>query len=85
MATRTIIVHDRCTKSGCNQLLHSISEGERGVCAACWFASLKPETKRAMNRLIASAFNGSTEAEKDAAARDAFEKLESEKASHGVV
>lgn len=34
-----------------------------------------PEKKKALNRLIASAFNGSTEAEKDAAAKDAFDKL----------
>jgi hypothetical protein len=36
---------------------------------------MAPDTKKAMNRLIASAFNNSTEAEKDAAVRDAMDKL----------
>lgn len=35
--------------------------------------------RKAMNRLIASAFNGSTDAEKDAAVQDAMEKLRGEK------
>lgn len=76
MATRTIVVHDRCTVEGCNRVLHSIHEGERGLCSSCWVKSLSPETKKAMNRLVASAFNGSTESEKSEAVDDAFKHLE---------
>ena len=75
MATRTITVHDRCTREGCDRVLHSILEGERGVCSSCWYKSMPADTKKAMNRLIASAFNGSSEAEKGAAVDDAMEKL----------
>lgn len=79
MATRTITVHDRCTTEGCGRVLRSISEGERGQCSSCWVKSLKPETRQAMNRLIASAFDGSSDAEKSAAVDDAFDKLGGEK------
>jgi hypothetical protein len=75
MATRTITVHDRCTVPACGRVLHSISEGERGLCSSCWVAQLKPDTKKALNRLIASAFNGSGEAERGEAASDALSKL----------
>lgn len=79
MATRTITIHDSCTTTGCNRTLHSIVEGERGTCSSCWFKSLKPETKKSMNRMIASAFNGASESEKDEAVDDAMKKLEEEK------
>ena len=77
MATRTITIHDVCTK--CNRVLHGIAEGERGTCSSCWVSSLRPETKRAMNRLIASAFNGSSEEEKGKVADEAFEQLRKER------
>ncbi|TMJ00857.1 MAG: hypothetical protein E6G97_18150 [Alphaproteobacteria bacterium] len=76
MSTRTITVHDRCTK--CNRTLHFISEGERGVCGPCWVASLAPETKKAINRVIASAFNGSGEEEKSQAVDGAMKALQQE-------
>ena len=79
MATRMVLIYDKCTTPGCNRTLHSISEGERGTCSSCWVSALKPETRKAMNRLIASAFNGASDAEKDAAVDDAFKKLDAEK------
>ncbi|MCE9560422.1 MAG: hypothetical protein K8U57_00045 [Planctomycetes bacterium] len=75
MATRTITVHDRCTTPTCNRVLHSISEGERGLCSSCWFKQLPDDKRKAMNRLLAAAFNGSTDAQKDAAAKDAMDKF----------
>jgi hypothetical protein len=78
MGTRIVRIHDRCTVDGCNRTLHSISEGERGTCSSCWVKSLRPETKKALNRLIASAFNNSSEKEKDEAVDDAFKKLDEE-------
>jgi hypothetical protein len=75
VATRTITVHDRCTVEGCNRVLLSIAEGERGTCGSCWFKGMPADTKRAMNRLIASAFNRSSESERDAAVDDAMDKL----------
>jgi hypothetical protein len=75
MATRTITVHDRCTTPACNRVLHSIVEGERGLCSSCWVKQMPVETKRALNKLIASAFNGSSEEEKAAAVKDAVERL----------
>ena len=74
MATRAITVHDRCTTPECNRVLHSISEGERGLCSSCWVKTLSADQKKAMNRLIASAFNGSSDHEKKAAVDDAFRK-----------
>lgn len=56
MTTRTITVHDRCT--GCERVLLSISEGQRGTCSSCWFKSLRPEKARALNRLVEATFNG---------------------------
>ena len=76
MSTRVITIHDYCIK--CNRVLHSIAEGERGTCSSCWVASLKPETKKAMNRLIACVFNKSTEEEKQKAVDDAIEQLNKE-------
>lgn len=83
MATRTITVHDRCTTESCGRVLHSISEGERGLCSSCWVKGLKPETMKSLNRLIASAFNGASDAEKDAAVDDAFKQLGQEEERHG--
>lgn len=76
MATRTITVHDVCTNQGCGRTLHSILEGERGTCSTCWFNAMPKDTKKAMNRLIASAFNGSSDKEKQAAVDNAFKKLD---------
>lgn len=78
MATRTITIHDKCTTEGCGRLLHSIVEGERGTCSSCWVKSLSRETKKAMNRVIASAFNGSTQAQKEEAVDDALKQLKTE-------
>ena len=75
MATRTVTVHDRCTTPECNRVLHSIAEGERGQCSSCWVKQLPADKRQAMNRLIASAFNGATTAEKEAAVKDAFGKF----------
>lgn len=75
MATRTITVYDRCTTPGCDRVLHSISEGERGQCSSCWFKAMPADTRKAMNKLIASAFNGAGEAERDAAVYEAMDKL----------
>lgn len=75
MATRTIVVHDKCTTPECGRTLHSISEAERGLCSSCWVSQLRPETKKALNHLLASAFNGASESEKDAAVDDAYKNL----------
>lgn len=75
MATRTIIVHDRCTNAACNRILHSIAEGVRGKCSSCWFKEMSPDTKKAINKVIACAFNGATEAERSAVVDDAIDKL----------
>jgi hypothetical protein len=69
---RTITVWDKCE---CGRTLHSISEGERGRCATCWVKSMPPDTRRAMNRLIAAAFNESTSEQKDAVVKEALTKL----------
>jgi hypothetical protein len=75
---RTISVWDRCTVPECNRVLHSISEGERGLCSSCWIKSLRPETRQALNRLVAAAFNGAGDAEKDAAVAGALNQLKAE-------
>jgi len=75
MATRTIVVHDRCTVPQCNRVLHSIKEGESGLCSTCWFKKMPQDTKDAMKKLLASAFNDSTDAEKDQAVKTAMEKI----------
>ena len=80
MATRTITVHDRCTAEGCSRVLLSILEGERGTCSSCWYKTLSADMKKSLNRLVASAFNGATEAEKGAAVDDAFKKLRQDSA-----
>ena len=77
--TRATAVYDRCTTEGCNKVLHSISEAERGKCSSCWVSSLKPETRKAMNKLIASAFNGSTEQQKEKAVDEAFAAMKNDK------
>ena len=69
---RTVELWNLCT---CGQVLHSISEGERGTCSSCWFKSLSPEKHKAMKGLIASAFNGATDAQKDAAVDEAFKQF----------
>lgn len=79
MSTRTITIHDKCTVDGCGKTLHSIKEGERGTCSSCWFKAMPASTKNSLNRLIASAFNGSSEAEKDAAVKDAINALKKER------
>lgn len=75
MTTRMVEIHDRCTTVGCGKVLHSIREGESGLCGACAFKLIPTDTKRAINRLLSSAFNGSSEAEKDAAVKEAMEKV----------
>lgn len=75
MTIRTITVHDRCTVEGCNHVLHSIAEGVRGLCSSCHFKQQPTDTKQALNKLIASAFNGSTEEQRGAAVQDAMDKL----------
>lgn len=75
MATRTIVIHDRCTTPSCNRTLHTIAEGERGTCSSCWFKTLTPAVKSSMNKLIASAFNGSTEEQKSAAVDEALKRF----------
>lgn len=70
---RTVEIWDRCE---CGKTLHSISEGVRGTCSTCWFKTIPSDTKKSLNRLIAAAFNGSTDAEKDAAIKDALQKFD---------
>lgn len=83
MATRLVEIHDRCTTPNCGRVLHSIKEGESGLCSTCWFKSLSAEKKSAMNRLIKSAFDGSTEAEKDAAVDEAMKHFKAPPAPGG--
>lgn len=66
---RTVEVWNVCE---CGEILHSMNECERGTCSSCWIKTWTPEKKAAMNKLIASAFNGSTDAQKDAAIDEAF-------------
>lgn len=42
----------------CGRILHSLHEAERGECSGCWVAKMPADTKNAMNKLLASAFNG---------------------------
>jgi hypothetical protein len=67
-ATRTVTVYDHCT---CGRVLHSLREAESGQCARCWFAAMSPEKRKDLNRLVAAAFDGSTDAQKEAAVREA--------------
>lgn len=83
MATRVITIHDRCTTPQCGKVLHSIREGESGLCAACAFKAMPDDTKRAMNRLLSLAFKPATDAEKDAAVKDAMEKVKRDGISNG--
>lgn len=68
----TIEVWNRCE---CGRVLHSIREGQRGLCASCWFSAMPKETKDSVNRLISMAFNPATDAEKAAAVKDVLDKL----------
>jgi hypothetical protein len=52
--------------------LVSRTENERGHCCRCEVASWSDERQRAMRRLLLCAFDGSTDAEKDAAIEAAF-------------
>lgn len=83
MATKRTIevyeVYDVCVK--CERLLHSIAEGERGTCSTCWFADLKPGTHKAIKNLIAAAFNGSAESQKDKVVDDAFKAMRADEAN----
>lgn len=80
--TRTIIVHDKCTNAGCNKTLHSIVEGERGVCASCWFRKLPDATQKAMKSVISLAFkSGTTEQEKQLAVEDLNKRLNNEQSN----
>ena len=63
-------LHDRCTK--CSKVLHSMAEGRRGTCGPCHFAVMPEDTKRAMKRLLASAFNGASDDQKDEAVDEAM-------------
>lgn len=60
----------------CGRLLLSISEGTRGICSSCWFRSLPKDTKSALDRVIAAAFQKqlSTDDARDAI-DDAMSKL----------
>lgn len=69
---RTIEVYDRCE---CGKALHSIQEGERGTCAACWFKTIPQDTKASLNRLISAALHGTTKQEKESLVDDAMQKL----------
>ena len=75
MATRIATIHDRCTRDGCGRVLHSVREAEAGVCSSCWMKEMPADTKSAMKRLIASAFNGSGDADRSKAVDDAMDKL----------
>lgn len=84
-AKTTVEVWNVCE---CGRILHSLSEAQRGTCSSCWVRTMPADTKRAMNRLIASVFNG--EAKDDKRARelidDAMSKLdrdrEAQKGTH---
>ena len=78
MNPEMMLIHRKCTSEGCARTLHSISEGVRGQCSSCWVRQMDPGTKKAMNRLVASAFNGSSDSEKADAAKDAMNKLNGE-------
>jgi hypothetical protein len=74
----TVEVWNICT---CGRILHSLNEAQRGTCASCWFRAVKPETHKAINKLIASAFNGATEKQKDEAVENAFAALHEDEAA----
>lgn len=81
MATRTITVHDRCTAEGCGKVLLSIAEGIRGTCSSCWYKKVPEDTKRALGKLVASAFNGSTEEQRTVLLKDAMDKMKCDEQS----
>ena len=70
---RTIEIWDHCE---CGRTLHTITEGERGKCSSCWFKSMPTDTKRALNRVIASAFKPTSEDERGRLVDDAMAKLD---------
>ncbi len=72
---RTVEIYDRCQTPECNRVLHSIREAINGQCSTCWMKAMPEDKKKAMNRLIASAFNGSTKAEQKSAVDDALSKF----------
>lgn len=76
MGTRLVRIHDKCTK--CDKILHSISEGERGLCSSCWVETLDPETKKSLNRLVSLAFKKSSSKERELAVDDAMRRLKEE-------
>jgi len=76
--SRTVTIWDRCRTEGCNRVLHSIHEGERGLCSSCWFKSKSPGYRKAMNSLLAVAFRPSTDAEKNTAIDNAMAKMREE-------
>lgn len=70
---RTIEIWDRCE---CGKTLHSIAEGQRGVCGPCWVKAMPRDTKEALDRLIASAFKPTSEADRGRLVDDAMAKLD---------
>jgi hypothetical protein len=74
--SRPVTVWDRCRTPGCQQALFSLREAENGQCSTCWVAGLSKEKKSALNRLVASAFNGSTDEQKGKAVDDAMDALD---------
>ena len=73
---RTIEIWDKCE---CGKTLHSISEGERGICCTCWVKSMPADTKKSLNRLIAAAFKPTSEDEKNKLIDEAIDKLNRDK------
>lgn len=69
---RTIEVWDRCE---CGKVLHSISEGERGMCSSCWMQRMPSDTKDAIKKLVAAAFRPTSEEDKGKLVDSAMEKL----------
>lgn len=69
---KTIEVWDVCE---CGRVLHSMAEGQRGTCSSCWVKAMPSDTKAAMNKLIASAFNGTARTEGPQLIDDAIAKL----------
>jgi hypothetical protein len=78
MATRVVTIHDRCTEPGCGRVLRFVNEAIRGTCGSCEIKQWSPEKKKAMNRLFASAFNGSSDEEKAKAVDEAFQHFKEE-------
>lgn len=77
---RTVTVWDRCE---CGRLLHSMAEGQRGTCGACWLKTMPADTKAAMNKMIAAAFKPTSEDEKGKLVDDAISKLKRDRMRPG--